>query len=73
MSKIDLDAVPASIGIGYPKQFQAISKDRRRQRLAEAAGLTDFGVQPDPAPAGQLVEPAALAFTRGRVRLRLGG
>lgn len=52
MPKIDLQAVPASKGTGYPPEFQAVSKDRLRQRLGDAGGLTDFGVNLTRLPPG---------------------
>jgi uncharacterized cupin superfamily protein len=44
MPKIDIAAVPKRIGTGYPAQFNAMSKERVRQRLGDAGGLKDFGV-----------------------------
>jgi uncharacterized cupin superfamily protein len=45
MSKrIDLNAVPVVSGTGYPAPFDAPCAARARQRLGDAAGLTDFGV-----------------------------
>ena len=44
MPKIDLDAVPVRKGVGYPKPFDGPCADRTRQRLGDAGGLTDFGV-----------------------------
>jgi uncharacterized cupin superfamily protein len=44
MPKIDLAAVPQRQGVGYPKPFQEPCADRIRQRLGDAAGLKDFGV-----------------------------
>ena len=44
MPKIDVDAVPQRKGSGYPPPFDAPCADRVRQRLGEAAGLTDFGL-----------------------------
>jgi uncharacterized cupin superfamily protein len=45
MSKrIDLRAVVASVGSGYPAPFDAPCAERVRRRLGDAAGLTDFGV-----------------------------
>jgi uncharacterized cupin superfamily protein len=41
MPKIDMTAVPERKGSGYPPPFEA---DRIRQRLGNAGGLTDFGV-----------------------------
>ena len=45
MSKlIDLKSVPVVTGSGYPAPFDAPCAARARQRLGDAAGLTDFGV-----------------------------
>ena len=45
MSKrIDLNAVPIVTGSGYPVPFHTPCATRARQRLGDAAGLTDFGV-----------------------------
>ncbi len=44
MPKIDIDATPVRKGSGYPAQFNAACAARLRQRLGEAGGLSDFGV-----------------------------
>jgi uncharacterized cupin superfamily protein len=44
MPKIDLDAVPQRQGSGYPAPFADPCAGRIRQRLGNAGGLTDFGV-----------------------------
>ena len=44
MPKIDIAAVPERKGVGYPPPFDAPCADRVRQRLGDAGGLTDFGV-----------------------------
>ena len=44
MPKIDMTAVPARKGTGYPPQFNAPCAERLRRRLGDAGGLTDFGV-----------------------------
>jgi uncharacterized cupin superfamily protein len=44
MPKIDITAVPERKGTGYPPQFNAACAERVRQRLGNAGGLTDFGV-----------------------------
>jgi len=44
MPKIDIAAVPERKGSGYPSPFDAPCADRIRQRLGNAAGLADFGV-----------------------------
>jgi uncharacterized cupin superfamily protein len=42
--RIDLEAVPVHRGSAYPAPFDLPCATRARQRLGEAAGLTDFGV-----------------------------
>jgi uncharacterized cupin superfamily protein len=42
--KIDLAAVPERKGSGYPPKFAQPCAERIRQRLGDAGGLTDFGV-----------------------------
>ena len=44
MPRIDVTAVPARQGSGYPKPFDAPCSARTRRRLGEAGGLRDFGV-----------------------------
>jgi uncharacterized cupin superfamily protein len=44
MPKIDVSTVPARKGSGYPPPFDKACVDRVRQRLGDAGGLTDFGV-----------------------------
>jgi len=44
MPKIDIVTVPERKGTGYPPQFNAHCADRIRQRLGDAGGLTDFGI-----------------------------
>jgi len=44
MPKVDVDAVPKRKGVGYPPPFATLSADRIRQRLGDAGGLSDFGV-----------------------------
>ncbi|GAB2922748.1 cupin domain-containing protein [Paraburkholderia jirisanensis] len=44
MPKIDVAAVPKVPGSGYPSPFNAPCAGRVRQRLGEAGGLGDFGV-----------------------------
>jgi uncharacterized cupin superfamily protein len=44
MPKIDIAAVPQRKGVGYPAPFAALSAERIRQRLGDAGGLKDFGV-----------------------------
>jgi len=42
--RIDLGGVKSVTGSGYPVPFDAPCAARRRQRLGDAAALTDFGV-----------------------------
>ena len=42
--KIDLSTVPIETGTNYPTPFQSAVKGRSRQRVGNAAGLTNFGV-----------------------------
>ena len=44
MPKIDVAAVPARKGVGYPAPFDEPCVERIRQRLGDAGGLADFGV-----------------------------
>ena len=53
MPKIDIDAAPTRIGTGYPPPYDEPCKGRRRWKLGDAAGLTQFGVNLLRLPAGQ--------------------
>jgi uncharacterized cupin superfamily protein len=44
MPKIDLSAIPARKGSGYPHPFHVPCADRTRRRLGDAGGLRDFGI-----------------------------
>jgi uncharacterized cupin superfamily protein len=44
MPKVDIAAVPEILGVGYPEPFAAACAERLRQRLGNAGGLKDFGV-----------------------------
>ena len=44
MPKIDRDAAPTGHGTSYPEPFDAPCRARRRWRLGDAAGLSQFGV-----------------------------
>ncbi|NTI74942.1 cupin domain-containing protein [Rhizobium rhizogenes] len=44
MPKINVAAVPKRKGSGYPAPFDAPLVERIRQRLGNAGGLTDFGI-----------------------------
>jgi uncharacterized cupin superfamily protein len=50
--KIDIDNAPTGHGTGYPDEFAAPCKSRRRWRLGDAAGLDQFGVNLLRLPAG---------------------
>jgi len=53
MKKIDLDRTPTRFGTGYPPPYDAVCAQRRKWRLGDAAGLTQFGVNLVRLPAGQ--------------------
>jgi uncharacterized cupin superfamily protein len=42
--KIRVDAVPAVVGTLYPSPYDAPCRARQRQKLGDAAGLTQYGV-----------------------------
>ena len=44
MKRINLSEVPQSKGTSYPPPFDAPCRERARQALGDAAGLSDFGV-----------------------------
>lgn len=44
MPKIDIATVPQRKGTPYPPQFNAPCAERMRQRLGDAGGLQDFGI-----------------------------
>jgi uncharacterized cupin superfamily protein len=52
MPRIDISRVPRRIGSGYPDAFAAPCAERVRQRLGDAGGLTDFGVNLTQVPPG---------------------
>jgi len=53
MPKIDIDAAPTRFGTGYPPPYDAPCIDRKRWKLGDAAGLTQFGVNLLRLPPGQ--------------------
>jgi uncharacterized cupin superfamily protein len=53
MPKIDMDAAPTGHGSDYPSPYDVLCKARRRWKLGDAAGLTQFGVNLQRLPAGQ--------------------
>lgn len=44
MKKIDVQQAPTRFGTGYPPPFDEPCRGRRRWKLGDAAGLTQFGV-----------------------------
>jgi uncharacterized cupin superfamily protein len=44
MKKVDMAAAKVSIGSGYPAPYDEPCRQRKRLRLGDAAGLTQFGV-----------------------------
>jgi uncharacterized cupin superfamily protein len=44
MPKIDIAAIPVRTGTDYPEEFRHVVAGRERQRLGDAGGLTQFGV-----------------------------
>ena len=52
MPRIDTAAVPSRKGSGYPAPFDVPCAERTRQRLGEAGGLRDFGVNRMTLPPG---------------------
>src|SRR5690242_8412290 len=52
MPKIDLTAVPERRGTSYPAPYAQVAKDRTKQALGDAGGLSDFGVNLTRLPPG---------------------
>ena len=44
MPKIDIDAAPTRFGSAYPPPFDEPCRERKRWKLGDVAGLTQFGV-----------------------------
>jgi uncharacterized cupin superfamily protein len=44
MPKIDIETAPTRFGTGYPPPYDAPCRDRKRWKLGDAAGLSQFGV-----------------------------
>jgi hypothetical protein len=42
--RIDVEAIPATLGSGYPAPFDLPCRGRARRRIGDVAGLTQFGV-----------------------------
>lgn len=53
MPKIDIATVPERKGGGYPEPFNAALEGRIRQRLGDAGGVTDYGVNITRLPPGK--------------------
>jgi uncharacterized cupin superfamily protein len=54
MPKIDLASAPVRVGSDYPAPYATDFAQRRRVRLGDAAGLTQFGVNLATLPAGSM-------------------
>ncbi|MDQ8027088.1 MAG: cupin domain-containing protein [Brevundimonas sp.] len=52
MPKIDIDTAPTGHGTSYPEEHAGPCRPRRRWKLGDAAGLTQFGVNLLRLPAG---------------------
>ena len=44
MPKIDISKIPAGNNASYPKEFAPVIAGREKQKLGDAVGLTQFGV-----------------------------
>jgi uncharacterized cupin superfamily protein len=53
MKKIDIDSAPTRFGTGYPPPYDQACAGRKRWKLGDAAGLTQFGVNLLRLPPGQ--------------------
>lgn len=53
MPKLRVETIPKRVGTGYPAPFRAVSAGRLRQRLGDAGGIGDFGVNLTSLPPGQ--------------------
>ena len=53
MPKIEIAAVPVREGVGYPAPFALLSAHRLRQKLGEAGGIAQFGVNLTRLPTGE--------------------
>ena len=52
-AKIDVETAPTRFGTGYPEPFAGPCAGRKKWRLGDAAGLTQFGVNLLRLPPGQ--------------------
>ena len=69
MPKIDRAKIPFTNNASYPKEFAAVIAGREKQKLGDAVGLTQFGVNIARIKAQFQVGAAPLARERGRVHL----
>lgn len=53
MPKVALEAVPSVFSVGYPAPFKDQCRGRARQRLGDAGGLNDFGINLTILPPGK--------------------
>jgi uncharacterized cupin superfamily protein len=44
MPRIEIEKIPAQQIASYPREFAAVTSGREKQRIGDAAGLTQFGV-----------------------------
>jgi len=44
MPRIEIEKIPAQQIASYPREFAAVISGREKQRIGDAAGLTQFGV-----------------------------
>src|SRR6201997_1515074 len=44
MPKIEIEGIPAQQIASYPREFASVISGREKQRIGDAAGLTQFGV-----------------------------
>src|SRR6478735_6814755 len=44
MPRIEIEKIPAQQVASYPREFAAVISGREKQRIGDAAGLTQFGV-----------------------------
>ena len=51
--KIDIESAPTRFGTGYPEPFASVCAGRKKWRLGDAVGLTQFGVNLLRLPPGQ--------------------
>ena len=57
MPKIEIAKIPAQQIASYPKEFASVISGREKQRISDAAGLTQFGVNITRIKAGSASAP----------------